>query len=59
MAEHVTTPTTAASATAERQTRAFWQATAATGVVVVAVGVVGTLAHRGFGRVPCAIPAWP
>jgi hypothetical protein len=59
MAEHVTTPTTAASATAERQTRAFWQATAATGVVVVAVGVVGTLAHRGFGQVPFAIPAWP
>ena len=59
MAEHVSTPTTAASATAERQTRAFWQATAATGVAVVAVGVFGTLAHRGFGRVPFAVPAWP
>ena len=59
MAEHVTTPTTAASATVERQTRAFWQATAATGVAVVAIGVFGTLAHRGFGRVPFAVPAWP
>jgi hypothetical protein len=59
MAEHVTTPTTAASATVERQTRVFWQATAATGVAVVAVGVFGTLAHRGFGRVPFAVPAWP
>jgi hypothetical protein len=59
MAEHVTTPTTAASATVERQTRVFWQATAATGVAVVAVGVFGTLAHRGFGRVPFSVPAWP
>ena len=59
MAEHVSTPTTAASAAPERQTRAFWQATAATGVAVVAVGVFGTLAHRGFGRVPFAVPAWP
>jgi hypothetical protein len=59
MAEHVTTPTTAASAAAGRQTRVFWQATVATGVAVVAVGVFGTLAHRGFGRVPFGVPAWP
>jgi hypothetical protein len=59
MAEHVTTPTTAASATAERETRAFWQATVTSGVAVVAVGVFGTLAHRGFGRVPFGVPAWP
>jgi len=39
MAEHVTTPTTAASATAGRRPAGtFWQATAASGVAVVAVG---------------------
>jgi len=60
MAEHVTTPTTAASATAGlRPAGTFWQATAASGVAAVAVGVFGTLAHRGFGRVPFNVPAWP
>jgi methylthioxylose transferase len=59
MAEHVTTPTTAASAAAGRPAGGFWRATAATGVAVVAVGVFGTVAHRGFGRVPFAVPAWP
>jgi methylthioxylose transferase len=59
MAEHVTTPTTAASTAMGRPAGAFWWATAATGVAVVAVGVFGTLAHRGFGRVPFGVPAWP
>jgi methylthioxylose transferase len=59
MAEHVTTPTTAASTTMERPAGVFWWATAATSVAVVAVGVFGTLAHRGFGRVPFGVPAWP
>jgi hypothetical protein len=26
---------------------------------VVAVGALGTLAHRGFGRMPFSVPAWP
>jgi hypothetical protein len=26
---------------------------------VVAVGALGTFAHRGFGRVPFSVPAWP
>lgn len=59
MPEQITTPTTAASAPAGRPAAVFWRATAATGVAVVAVGVFGTLAHRGFGRVPFAVPAWP
>jgi methylthioxylose transferase len=59
MAEHVTTPTTAASTAAGRPAGGFWRATAATGVAVVAVGVFGTLAHRGFGRVPFSVHAWP
>jgi hypothetical protein len=37
----------------------FWGASAATGVVVVVAGTLGTLAHRGFGRVPFSVPAWP
>jgi methylthioxylose transferase len=59
MPEHVTTSTTVASAAAGRPAGVFWRATAATGVAVVAVGVFGTLAHRGFGRVPFSVPAWP
>jgi methylthioxylose transferase len=59
MPEQVTTPSTAASTAAGRPVGAFWRATAATGVAVVAVGVFGTLAHRGFGRVPFSVPAWP
>jgi methylthioxylose transferase len=59
MSEHVTTPAKAASTAGRRPAGGFWSATAATGVGVVAVGVVGTLAHRGFGRVPFAVPAWP
>jgi methylthioxylose transferase len=47
------------SGTGRRPAAAFWRATAATGVAVVAVGVFGTLAHRGFGRVPFEVPAWP
>jgi methylthioxylose transferase len=54
------TSTTAAGRGAGRlAVGAFWGATAATGVAVVAVGLFGTLAHRGFGRVPFAVPAWP
>jgi methylthioxylose transferase len=59
MSEHVTTPATAAGAAGRRPAGGFWWATAATGVAAVAVGVFGTLAHRGFGRVPFAVPAWP
>jgi hypothetical protein len=59
MPERVTTSTTVASTAAGRPAGVFWQATAATGVAVVAVGVFGTLAHRGFGRVPFSVPAWP
>jgi hypothetical protein len=59
MPEHVTTSTTAASTAAGRPPGMFWRATAATGVAVVAVGAFGTLAHRGFGRVPFSVPAWP
>jgi hypothetical protein len=44
---------------AGRRMGGFWGATAATGVAVVAVGALGTLAHRGFGRVPFSVPAWP
>jgi hypothetical protein len=58
MAEHVT-PTTSATAAHRRPRAGFWQATAVTGLGVVAVGVFGTLAHRGFGRVPFGVPAWP
>jgi methylthioxylose transferase len=58
MAEQVTTPAAAASI-GGRPARAFWRATAASGVAVVAVGVFGTLAHRGFGRVPFSVPSWP
>src|SRR5918993_1842608 len=59
MSEHVTTPAKAASTAGRRSAGVFWWAIAATGVAVVAVGVFGTLAHRGFGRVPFAVPAWP
>ena len=59
MSEHVTTPATAASPAGRRPAGGFWWATAATGVAVVAIGVFGTLAHRGFGRVPFSVPAWP
>ena len=59
MPEQLTTPTTDASMAAGRPAAVFWWATAATGIAVVAVGVFGTLAHRGFGRVPFAVPAWP
>jgi methylthioxylose transferase len=51
--------TTTASVAGRRLAGGFWRATAATGVAVVAVGVFGTLAHRGFGRVPFGVPAWP
>jgi anti-sigma-K factor RskA len=51
--------TTAANAAGRWQAGGFWRATAATGVAVVAVGALGTLAHRGFGRVPFSVPAWP
>ena len=54
-----TTTTTVASVAARRPAGGFWRATAATGVAVVAVGALGTLAHRGFGRVPFSVPAWP
>jgi methylthioxylose transferase len=59
MVEHVTTPTTDASMAVRRPAAVFWWDTAAIGLGVVAVGVFGTLAHRGFGRVPFAVPAWP
>jgi methylthioxylose transferase len=59
MSEHVTAEATAASTAGRRPAGVFWWATAATGGAVVAVGVFGTLAHRGFGRVPFAVPAWP
>jgi methylthioxylose transferase len=59
MSEHVTTPAKAASTAGRRPAGVFWWATAATGVAVVAIGVFGTLAHRGFGRVPFNVPAWP
>ncbi len=51
--------TTAASVAGRRPPGGFWRATAATGVAVVVVGTLGTLAHRGFGRVPFSVPAWP
>jgi methylthioxylose transferase len=59
MSEHVTTPAKAASTAGRRPAGVFRWATAATGVTVVAIGVFGTLAHRGFGRVPFNVPAWP
>src|SRR5918994_1158025 len=59
MSEHVTTPAKAASTAGRRPAAVFWWATAATGVAAVAIGVFGTLAHRGFGRVPFSVPAWP
>lgn len=52
------TRTTVANMSARRM-GGFWGATAATGVAAVAVGALGTLAHRGFGRVPFSVPAWP
>jgi methylthioxylose transferase len=48
-----------ATAAGRRPVDGFWRAMAATGVAVVAVGAFGTLAHRGFGRVPFSVPAWP
>ena len=53
-----TIPTTVVSVVG-RPMGGFWGASAATGVAVVAVGALGTLAHRGFGRVPFSVPAWP
>jgi methylthioxylose transferase len=54
-----TTRTAVASAAGRRPSGEFWRATAATGAAVVVVGALGTLAHRGFGRVPFSVPAWP
>jgi hypothetical protein len=54
-----TTMTTVANMAGRRPPGAFWRATATTGVAVVAVGALGTLAHRGFGRVPFSVPSWP
>jgi hypothetical protein len=54
-----TIPTTVAGVVGRRVAGGFWGASAATGVVVVVVGALGTLAHRGFGRVPFSVPAWP
>jgi len=53
------TMTTVANMASRRPPGAFWRATATTGVAVVAVGALGTLAHRGFGRVPFSVPSWP
>jgi hypothetical protein len=58
MAEETST-TTAASVAGRPPAGGVWRATAATGIAVVAVGALGTLAHRGFGRVPFTVPAWP
>jgi methylthioxylose transferase len=58
MAEE-TIMTTAANAAGRWRAGGFWRATAVTGVAVVAVGALGTFAHRGFGRVPFSVPAWP
>jgi methylthioxylose transferase len=58
MAEE-TIQTTEANAAGRWRAGGFWRATAATGVAVVAVGALGTFAHRGFGRVPFSVPAWP
>jgi hypothetical protein len=54
-----TIPTTVAGVVGRRVAGGFWGASAATGVVVVVAGTLGTLAHRGFGRVPFSVPAWP
>jgi hypothetical protein len=54
-----TIPTAVASVAGRRVAGGFWRATAAIGVVVVVAGALGTLAHRGFGRVPFSVPAWP
>jgi hypothetical protein len=51
--------TAPASEAGRRPPGGFWRATVATGAAVVAVGALGTLAHRGFGRVPFSVPAWP
>jgi hypothetical protein len=53
------TVTTPASEAGPRPVGTFWRATVATGAAVVVVGALGTLAHRGFGRVPFGVPAWP
>jgi methylthioxylose transferase len=53
------TSTTVASLVGRPVARGFWGVTATTGVVVVMAGALGTLAHRGFGRVPFGVPAWP
>jgi methylthioxylose transferase len=58
MPEEPSTTTTAGGA-GRLAKGGFWRATAATGVAVVAIGLFGTLAHRGFGRVPFAVPSWP
>jgi methylthioxylose transferase len=52
----ITTPT---ASVGQRPPGGFWRATATAGVAVVAVGALGTLAHRGFGRVPFSVAAWP
>jgi methylthioxylose transferase len=54
-----TTMTPVASTAGRRPMGGLWSVTAATGVAVVAIGALGTLAHRGFGRVPFSVPAWP
>jgi hypothetical protein len=53
------TSTTPASRVRRRQGDGFWRATTVAGVAVVAVGAFGTIAHRGFGRVPFSVPSWP
>jgi methylthioxylose transferase len=52
------TSTTLASRVRRRRGDGFWRATAAA-AAVVAVGAFGTIAHRGFGRVPFSVPSWP
>jgi methylthioxylose transferase len=42
-----------------RRADGFWRATTAAAAVVAAVGAFGTIAHRGFGRVPFSVPSWP
>src|SRR5215211_3143412 len=55
MREHTST-TPPANRVRQRRADGFWRATA---VAVVAVGALGTVAHRGFGRVPFSVPSWP
>jgi hypothetical protein len=53
------TSTTQASRVRWRPGDGLWHATAVAGVAVVGVGALGTIAHRGFGRVPFSVPSWP